>query len=149
MLLVLVAVIAAIPRTRASCRRETVSSVESNPRIRGIPERNVRKWGGSSKGYWRIADSQVLPVAAVTWLPLLSTVLRGTGGRGRDTLCAWCDGPSQSWSVGPVISLKLTIEDRLGRPDLLCHAATADGGCNLLCGGSRARNGSNRLAKAP
>jgi hypothetical protein len=27
------------------------------------PERKVRKWGGSSKGYWRIAGSQVLGVA--------------------------------------------------------------------------------------
>ena len=26
------------------------------------PERNVRKWDGSSKGYWRIAGSQVLGV---------------------------------------------------------------------------------------
>jgi RNA-directed DNA polymerase len=25
-----------------------------NLRIRGIPERNVRKWGGSGKGYWRL-----------------------------------------------------------------------------------------------
>jgi hypothetical protein len=32
-------------------------------RVRRISESNVRKWGGSSKGYWRIAGSQVLGVA--------------------------------------------------------------------------------------
>jgi hypothetical protein len=31
-----------------------------NLRVRGIAERNVRKWGGSNKGYWRVAGSQVL-----------------------------------------------------------------------------------------
>ena len=34
-----------------------------NLRIRGIAERHVRKWGGSSKGYWRVAGSQVLSMA--------------------------------------------------------------------------------------
>ena len=27
------------------------------------PELNVRKWAGSSKGYWRVAGSQILGVA--------------------------------------------------------------------------------------
>lgn len=42
---------------------KTTATRRHNLRIRGIPERNVRKWGGSSKGYWRIAGSQVLSVA--------------------------------------------------------------------------------------
>jgi RNA-directed DNA polymerase len=42
---------------------KTTAARRHNLRIRGIPERNVRKWGGSSKGYWRIAGSQVLGVA--------------------------------------------------------------------------------------
>ena len=32
-------------------------------RIRGIPERDARRWGGSGKGYWRIASSGILQVA--------------------------------------------------------------------------------------
>src|SRR5262249_59211233 len=39
---------------------KTTAARRHNLRIRGIPERNVRKWGGSSKGYWRIAGSQGL-----------------------------------------------------------------------------------------
>jgi hypothetical protein len=42
---------------------KTIAARRHNLRIRGIPERNVRKWGASSKGYWRIAGSQVLGVA--------------------------------------------------------------------------------------
>jgi RNA-directed DNA polymerase len=42
---------------------KTTAAKRHNPRIRGIAERNVRKWGGSSKGYWRVAGSQVLSVA--------------------------------------------------------------------------------------
>jgi RNA-directed DNA polymerase len=42
---------------------KTTAARRHNLRIRGIPARNVRKWGGSSKGYWRIAGSQVLGVA--------------------------------------------------------------------------------------
>jgi RNA-directed DNA polymerase len=42
---------------------KTTAARRHNLRIRGIPERNVRKWGGSSKGYWRIAGSQVLGIA--------------------------------------------------------------------------------------
>jgi group II intron reverse transcriptase/maturase len=42
---------------------KTIAARRHNLRIRGIPESNVRKWGGSSKGYWRIAGSQVLGVA--------------------------------------------------------------------------------------
>jgi group II intron reverse transcriptase/maturase len=42
---------------------KTTAARRHNLRVRGIPERNVRKWGGSSKGYWRIAGSQVLGVA--------------------------------------------------------------------------------------
>jgi hypothetical protein len=42
---------------------KTIAARRHNLRIRGISESNVRKWGGSSKGYWRIAGSQVLGVA--------------------------------------------------------------------------------------
>ena len=42
---------------------KTTAARRHNLRIRGISESNVRKWGGSSKGYWRIAGSQVLGVA--------------------------------------------------------------------------------------
>jgi RNA-directed DNA polymerase len=42
---------------------KTTAARRHNLRIQGIPGRNVRKWGGSSKGYWRIAGSQVLSVA--------------------------------------------------------------------------------------
>jgi len=42
---------------------KTTAARRHNLRIRGIPERNVRKWGGSSKGYWRVAGSQVLSMA--------------------------------------------------------------------------------------
>jgi RNA-directed DNA polymerase len=40
----------------AAARRHTL-------RIRGISERNARQWGGSGKGYWRIAGSGILHVA--------------------------------------------------------------------------------------
>ena len=40
---------------------KTTAARRHNLRIRDIPERNVRKWGGSSKEYWRIAGSQVAP----------------------------------------------------------------------------------------
>jgi group II intron reverse transcriptase/maturase len=42
---------------------KTTAAKRHNLRIRGIPERNARRWAGSSKGYWRIAGSQVLHVA--------------------------------------------------------------------------------------
>ena len=42
---------------------KTAAARRHNLRIRGISESNVRKWGGSSKGYWRIAGSQVPGVA--------------------------------------------------------------------------------------
>jgi group II intron reverse transcriptase/maturase len=42
---------------------KTTAARRHNLRTRGISESNVRKWGGSSKGYWRIAGSQVLGVA--------------------------------------------------------------------------------------
>ena len=42
---------------------KTTAARRHNLRIRGISELNVRKWAGSSKGYWRIAGSQVLGVA--------------------------------------------------------------------------------------
>ncbi len=32
-------------------------------RIRGVSESNARKWGGSSKRYWRVAGSKVLQVS--------------------------------------------------------------------------------------
>jgi hypothetical protein len=34
-----------------------------NLRIRSIHERNARRWGGSGKGYWRVAGSGILHVA--------------------------------------------------------------------------------------
>ena len=54
-----------------------------NLRIRGIPERNVRKWGGSSMGYWRIAGSQVLGLALPNtyWEHLGLKTLTATGQR--------------------------------------------------------------------
>jgi len=42
---------------------KSTAAKRHNLRIRGISERNARKWGGSSKGYWRIAGSQILGVA--------------------------------------------------------------------------------------
>ena len=42
---------------------KTTAAKRHNLRLRGISESNARKWGGSSKGYWRIAGSQVLGVA--------------------------------------------------------------------------------------
>jgi hypothetical protein len=39
-------------------RRQAAQSANTR-----YPRANVRKWGGSSKGYWRIAGSQVLGVA--------------------------------------------------------------------------------------
>ena len=42
---------------------KTTAARRHNLRVRGISESNVRKWGGSSKGYWRIAGSPVLHVA--------------------------------------------------------------------------------------
>jgi Group II intron, maturase-specific domain len=42
---------------------KTTAARRHNLRVKGISESNVRKWGGSSKGYWRIAGSQVLGVA--------------------------------------------------------------------------------------
>jgi group II intron reverse transcriptase/maturase len=42
---------------------KTTAARRHNLRIRGISELNVRKWAGSSKGYWRVAGSQILSVA--------------------------------------------------------------------------------------
>ncbi len=42
---------------------KTAAARRHNLRIRGIPERNARQWGGSSKGYWRVAGSGILHVA--------------------------------------------------------------------------------------
>jgi RNA-directed DNA polymerase len=42
---------------------KTTAAKRHNLRIRGIPERTARKWAGSSKGYWRVAGSQVLQVS--------------------------------------------------------------------------------------
>jgi RNA-directed DNA polymerase len=42
---------------------KTAAARRHNLRIRGIPERNARRWGGSGKGYWRIAGSGILQVA--------------------------------------------------------------------------------------
>ncbi|MDQ6759076.1 MAG: reverse transcriptase domain-containing protein, partial [Acidobacteriota bacterium] len=42
---------------------KTTAAKRHNFRIRGIPERTARKWAGGSKGYWRVAGSQVLQVS--------------------------------------------------------------------------------------
>jgi hypothetical protein len=42
---------------------KTTAAKRHNLRIRGISELNVRKWAGSSKGYWRVAGSQILGVS--------------------------------------------------------------------------------------
>ena len=42
---------------------KTTAAKRHNLRIRGISESKARKWGGSSKGYWRVAGSQVLQVS--------------------------------------------------------------------------------------
>ncbi|MCA1821184.1 MAG: group II intron reverse transcriptase/maturase [Pseudonocardia sp.] len=42
---------------------KTTAAKRHNLRIRGISERNARKWAGSSKGYWRVAGSKVLQVS--------------------------------------------------------------------------------------
>ncbi|MGO9163149.1 MAG: group II intron reverse transcriptase/maturase [Streptosporangiaceae bacterium] len=42
---------------------KTTAAKRHNLRIRGISERNARKWAGSSKGYWRVAGSRVLQVS--------------------------------------------------------------------------------------
>jgi RNA-directed DNA polymerase len=39
---------------------KTTAARRHNLRIRGIAESNVRKWGGSGKGYWRIAAPRSL-----------------------------------------------------------------------------------------
>ncbi len=50
---------------RAACRPRRTCVLRERHRLRicGIAESNVRKWGGSSKGYWRIAGPPVLGVA--------------------------------------------------------------------------------------
>ena len=45
---------------------KTTAAKRHNLRVRGISKSSARKWGGSSKGYWRIAGSQVLGVACPT-----------------------------------------------------------------------------------
>ena len=42
---------------------KTAAARRHNLRIRGISERNARHWGGSGKGYWRVAGSPLLHVA--------------------------------------------------------------------------------------
>jgi RNA-directed DNA polymerase len=42
---------------------KSTAAKRHNLRIRGISESNARKWGGSSKGYWRVAGSRVLQVS--------------------------------------------------------------------------------------
>jgi RNA-directed DNA polymerase len=42
---------------------KTTAAKRHNLRIRGISERNARKWAGSSKGYWRVSGSKVLQVS--------------------------------------------------------------------------------------
>ena len=39
---------------------KTAAARRHNLRIRGISERNAHQWGGSGKGYWRVAGSPVL-----------------------------------------------------------------------------------------
>jgi RNA-directed DNA polymerase len=45
---------------------KTATARRHNLRIRGIPERNARKWAGSSKGHWRVAGSPVLHMTLPT-----------------------------------------------------------------------------------
>jgi RNA-directed DNA polymerase len=40
----------------------TAAAKRHDLRIRGISESSARKWGGSSKGYWRVAGSKILQV---------------------------------------------------------------------------------------
>jgi hypothetical protein len=42
---------------------KTAAARRHNLRIRGIPERDARKWGSSGKGYWRVAGSGILQVS--------------------------------------------------------------------------------------
>jgi RNA-directed DNA polymerase len=42
---------------------KTTAAKRHNLRIRGISERNARKWAGTSKGYWRVAGSKVLQIS--------------------------------------------------------------------------------------
>jgi group II intron reverse transcriptase/maturase len=42
---------------------KTTAAKRHNLRIRGISESNARKWGGSSKGYWRVSGSKILQVS--------------------------------------------------------------------------------------
>ena len=42
---------------------KTTAAKRHNLRIRGISESSARKWGGSSKVYWRVAGSNVLQVS--------------------------------------------------------------------------------------
>ncbi len=42
---------------------KSTAAKRHNLRIRGISERNARKWAGSSKGYWRVAGSKVLQLS--------------------------------------------------------------------------------------
>jgi RNA-directed DNA polymerase len=42
---------------------KTTAARRHNLRIRGISESSARKWGGSSKGCWRVAGSRVLQVS--------------------------------------------------------------------------------------
>jgi RNA-directed DNA polymerase len=42
---------------------KTTAAKRHNLRIRGISQSNARKWGGSSKGYWRVSGSKVLQVS--------------------------------------------------------------------------------------
>src|SRR5215831_10963392 len=42
---------------------KTTAAKRHNLRIRGISESSARKWGGSSKGYWRVSGSKVLQVS--------------------------------------------------------------------------------------
>src|SRR5579864_4106840 len=42
---------------------KTTAAKRHNLRIRGISASSARKWGGSSKGYWRVAGSKILQVS--------------------------------------------------------------------------------------
>jgi group II intron reverse transcriptase/maturase len=42
---------------------KSTAAKRHNLRIRGISEREARKWAGSSKGYWRVAGSGILSVS--------------------------------------------------------------------------------------
>jgi hypothetical protein len=54
--------LAAPPRQVRWKEWKTTAAKRHNLRIRALSESSARKWGGSSKGCWRVAGSRVLQV---------------------------------------------------------------------------------------